>query len=380
MPGRHAVRSERTRHQSNPTMPRLLGAALVLLTGCLPAVADLPPNPNEVNDRWYDLKHGGKDRRYLVHTPSQWDGRQPLPVVLAFHGGGVNAETQRTQSGLNAKSDTHGFLVVYPDGTGPTVRKPGKRRVGVYTWNAGLCCGSAVQNRVDDVGFVRALLDDLPKHFAIDATRVYATGMSNGSMMAHRIGVELADRIAAIAPVAGSLMITDLNLRPSRPVPIMYFHGRKDPSAQFDGGPGRLDKTVHRSVPETLTWWIHANSCVPQPVAVEQHDDYVLRRFAPFPGRSSECLTFVLLPEGGHTWPGGVDVTAGMGTGALIESVDASEMMWRFFAQHRLDGRRDSEAPGPASLDVEPHAAQPADNGANGSHRPAGKFLRFLQQ
>lgn len=314
-----------------------LASMLIVFVGCQPVGADVAFNANEEHDEWHLVAHGGSERRYLVHKPAGWDGHRPLPVVLAFHGGGGRAEMQRTQSGLNAKSDRHRFLVVYPDGTGPTVRKLGQGKVGVLTWNAGLCCGSAVENGVDDVGFVRTLLDDLPRHFAIDASRIYATGMSNGSMMAHRVGVELADRIAAIAPVAGAIMIEDLGIRPSRPVPILYFHGRKDPSAKFEGGPGQRYKTVHRSVPETINWWIQTNGCNATPVAVEDHGDYVLRRFEPPPEQPGAPVNFVLLPEGGHTWPGGVDVTAGMGTGALIETVDASEMMWHFFARHRLD-------------------------------------------
>lgn len=335
MPSRRAI-DHRLSVIRNLAMYCVLAILAVMLLGCYRAGAALVPNDNEAHDQWYSLSHGGVERRYLVHTPAGWDGHQPLPVVLAFHGGGGRAEMQRTQSGLNAKSDKHGFLLVYPDGTGPKVRRPGQGKVGVLTWNAGLCCGSAVRERTDDIAYVRALLDELPRRFAIDATRIYVTGMSNGAMMAHRIGVELADRVAAIAPVAGAIMIEDLGFLPSRPVPILYFHGRKDPSARFDGGPGRIDKTVHRSVLETVNWWIQANGCSAVPSTVENHGDYILRRFKPSLGRTGAEVSFVLLPEGGHTWPGGIDVTAGKGTGALITSVDASEMMWQFFARHRL--------------------------------------------
>lgn len=314
----------------------LLGLAL-LLGGCNRAAAQLPTNPNEAGDKEYLLQHDGRERRYLVHTPAGWDGKTPLAVVLAFHGGGGRAELQRAQSGMNAVSDRHKFLVVYPDGTGRSMRRLLRGdEVDVLTWNAGLCCGQAVKEKADDVGFVRALLDDLPKHFAIDPARIYATGMSNGAMMTHRVAVELADHIAAVAPVAGSLMIEDLSQRPARPVPILYFHGEKDTSAKFHGGPARIDKTVHRSVPETIRWWVRANGCAESPAQSRTEKDYVWERYEPPAGQPGAPVEFVRLPEGGHTWPGGVDVTRRLGTGKLIESVNASEMMWQFFSRHRL--------------------------------------------
>ncbi len=314
-----------------------VGITLALL-GCRRATAQLPVHANESADVDFTIQHDGIERRYLVHAPSGWDGKSALPVVLAFHGGGARAEVQRSQSRMNATSDRHQFLLVYPDGTGPTRRRIFRREeVGILTWNAGLCCGSAVQQNVDDVGFVRALLDDLPRRYPIDLQRIYVTGMSNGSMFAHRVAVELADRIAAAAPVAGAIMIRDLAKKPSRPVPILYFHGERDPSAKFDGGPGRLDKTPHRSVRETVDWWVRANHCGEKPVETRKDRDYVLERYEPATGQNGAPVEFVRLPEGGHTWPGGYDVTARLGTGKLIETVDANEMMWQFFARHRLE-------------------------------------------
>jgi polyhydroxybutyrate depolymerase len=322
----------------------LLGLVLAL-AGCGRAAAQLPKNANEASDREHFLQHEGRERRYLVHAPAGWDGKSPLPVVLAFHGGGGRAELQRTQSGLNATSDRHKFIVVYPDGTGRSVKRLLRREeVDVLTWNAGRCCGSAVKENVDDVGFIRALLDALPKQYAVDTNRIYATGMSNGAMMAHRVGVELADRIAAIAPVAGAIMID--GPEPVRPVPILYFHGLKDPSAKYEGGPGRLDKTVHRSVAETIAWWVRANHCESQSVETRKETDCIVERYEPA-GAGGAPVVLVKLPEGGHTWPGGVDVTKHLGTGPLIATVSANEMMWEFFSKHPLhDGKPPASRPG----------------------------------
>src|SRR5581483_1221143 len=137
------------------------------------------------------------------------------PVVLAFHGGGSNAMQMADFCGLNAKADGAGFIVAYPEGSGRLARD--------HTWNGGNCCGYAMEQKVDDVGFVRVLLDDLAWRARIDTKRVYATGMSNGAVMAYRLASELADRIAAIAPVAGPMGTA--TCKPSRPVSVMHFHG-----------------------------------------------------------------------------------------------------------------------------------------------------------
>lgn len=277
-------------------------------------------------DREFFLTHDGRQRRYLVHVPQGYDGSKPLPVVLGFHGGMGRAEGFRTQSRLNEAADRFGFLMVYPDGTG---------RTKMLTWNAVGCCGYAVQQKVDDVGFIRRLLDDLPTHYAIDARRVYATGMSNGAMFSYRLAHELADRIAAIGPVAGGDMARD-GPRPTRPVPVVHIHGKKDPFAHFLGGKGPIAGVPHPSIPDTIAWWVKANHCQPEPVEVKEERDHTRTLYAPAPGTEGAPVLFYVLPEGGHAWPGGVDVTANLGTGKLIAEVDADALLWEFFAKHSL--------------------------------------------
>ncbi len=276
----------------------------------------------------HTLLHRGQIRRYYVHTPRGWDGRSPLAVVLNFHGGLSNPQTQAEASQMNDLADAEDFLVVYPEGTAPGPNL----LLEQYTWNAGKCCGSASENDVDDVGFVAELLDRLPTQYPVDEDRIYATGMSNGGMMAHRIGVELADRIAAIAPVAGALQQDDPPA-PSRPVPVLHFHGLLDENAPFDGGQSQNEgnPVEQNSVPYTISYWVDENDCDPTPTITE-FDDYVEDTYEPA-GANGAPVRLIVLPEGGHTWPGGVDVTANLNTGPLVESVDASAMMWQFFEQ-----------------------------------------------
>lgn len=180
-------------------------------------------------DHRIDLAYGGRARGYVVHVPPAAAGERALPVVLNFHGAASSGAGQQRFSRMDAVADRAGFVVVYPDGTGRYRR--------FLTWNAGTCCGSAVLQQVDDVGFALAVLDDCARRTPIDRERVYATGMSNGAMMAHRLAAQVPGRIAAIAPVAGGLVYPLSGRGPA--VPVLHVHSVDDPLALYRGGLGR---------------------------------------------------------------------------------------------------------------------------------------------
>jgi polyhydroxybutyrate depolymerase len=217
--------------------------------------------------------------------------------------------------------------VVYPDGTGPPDR-------GLY-WNAGPCGGYAADHHVDDVGFIRKLLDELPGHYRIDPNRVYAIGISNGAMMCYRLAHELSDRVAAIGAVASGDMMLD-GPAPRRPVPLIHFHGVQDRIAKFKGGPGLFAGIQHPDISRVIAWWAQTNGCGTEPAEVESKPDYTCMRYLPKAGAVGAPVSFYALPEGGHTWPGGV-VLAPRLVGNLVKSVDASTLGWRFLSQHTLN-------------------------------------------
>ena len=183
------------------------------------------------------LTVGGLNRTYVVHVPKGHDPKTPMPVVLALHGATMNGPMMAWFSGLNRKADEAGFIAVYPNGTGS---------FSSFTWNGGNCCGSAMQNNVDDVAFIDALLDDLIASYHVDTRRIYATGMSNGAIMAYRLAAELSDRIAAIAPVSGAVG-TEIS-QSKRPVSVLHFHGTMDEYIPFQGGKGK------KSISGTQFW------------------------------------------------------------------------------------------------------------------------------
>jgi len=283
----------------------------------------------------YRVEHDGRKRYYSVHFPNGYDRRTPLPVVMVLHGGGGDADVTRVQTRMDEVADQFGFLAVYPEGTGHLRHK-------LLTWNAGLCCGYAVRKRVDDVGYIAAMLEDLAYRVPIDRQRVYVTGMSNGAMMNYRLGCELSDRIAAIGAVSGAMGVD--GPRPQRPMPIIHFHGLLDRNAPYRGGVGAnaVSPINHRSVEDTIRWWCAVNGCDYDNPQVTRQREYTVKIYTP-PGVSFDQapapIVLYELLEGGHTWPGGVDVTERFNTGKLVRAVDASAISWDFFRRFSLAGR-----------------------------------------
>jgi polyhydroxybutyrate depolymerase len=281
-------------------------------------------------DHTRTLTVGNLKRTYLVHVPESYDGKRPYPVVLAYHGGGSNAEQMVRFSGLSDKADTAGFIVVYPSGTGLLEK--------ALTWNGGNCCAYAMKNKVDDVGFTKALLDDLGKVLKVDTKRVFATGMSNGAIMAYRLASELSDRIAAIAPVAGP-MGTE-KCEPKRPVPVMHFHGTSDEFAPFKGGKGTksLSGTEFYSVEHSIGAWVNANGCKDEPITVElpdkAKDGTKVTRIAYGGGKDGTEVVLITIEGGGHTWPGREPAIKVLGK--ATKNVSANDLMWEFFEKHAM--------------------------------------------
>ncbi len=270
------------------------------------------------------LVHDGLTRRYVVRAPAGVSkGSAPLPLVLVLHGGGGNATNAEQMTGFTRLVERERIIVVYPDGTAA------RDGVPLLTWNAEHCCGPAMQRRVDDVGFISSLLDELSRTFPVDASRIYVTGMSNGAMMAHRIGRELAPRIAAIAPVVGAIFGTERT--PSSAVSALMINGLLDKSIPPDGGlsqgrgASQWDGTPMRPQIDQATYWASANGCATTP-RQETRDGVIVTRFECPAGRRVELQQ---LRDNGHAWPGGA---RGSRVGDVPSTaMNATEVMWDFF-------------------------------------------------
>ncbi|MEE9913585.1 MAG: polyhydroxybutyrate depolymerase [Deltaproteobacteria bacterium] len=271
------------------------------------------------------IVHQGIKRSCKVqYPPALLTEDKRAPLVLVLHGGGGNADHAERMTGFTEKALSENFIVAYPEGTG---------RFGKFlTWNAGHCCGWAMKQRVDDVGFIDALLTELIKNYPVDPRRIYVTGLSNGGMMTHRLGSALSHRIAAIAPVIAALFGDEA--QPARPVSAIMINGMKDESVPWQGGPpgGRFsdawDQTPVRPALEQAVFWAAANGCEMKPDRRET-SEVVLAQFRCPEGRAVELH---LVKDNGHAWPGG---EPGSRRGDKpVSSPRATNVIWEFFKAH----------------------------------------------
>ena len=276
----------------------------------------------------------GLERTYHIHIPASYDKANPIPLLIVLHGGGGTGEgmVKLTQGGFNILSEKEGVIVVYPDG----IEKH---------WNDGRenLSYRAYREKIDDVGFISALIDHLAKEYNIDIKRVYVTGISNGALMSFRLGCELSEKITAIAPVAG-LMPENLPARclPLRPIPVLMISNTDDRLVPWEGGDIRFGrKTFGRalSVQETVKYWIIHNQCSSSPsISMEPDrdpkDGTRVRKELYNRCRESSEVVLYAIEGGGHTWPGGHQYLPEWIIGKTSRDIDANEVIWEFFKKH----------------------------------------------
>jgi polyhydroxybutyrate depolymerase len=262
----------------------------------------------------WTLKVDGKDRTVHVHVPKGYVPAKAVPVVFNFHGYSSNAAEQNLLAGMDAKADSAGFVAVHPEGTGIT-----------QSWNAGACCGDAASSALDDVGFVSKVIDELESKLCVDAHRIFATGMSNGGFLSHRLACELSDRIAAVAPVAGVLGIPTCN--PTRPMSVFQFHGTLDALVAYDGSPSM----GFPSVKQTLSGWASRSGCSLTPRETSKKGEVTCVTYDNC--KAGAEVNLCTVTNGGHTWPGGLPVPS---LGHTTSDIVATDAMWDFFVKHPL--------------------------------------------
>ena len=299
-------------------------------SGCRNTTAALAAGEERVK-----LNVNAVERWYLRHVPPAHDGVKPLPLVLDLHGYLEGAVVHAVQSSLGAFGDQHGFVTITPQGLG-----------GVPRWETAV--GS------DDVVFIGDMLDHVEQNLCIDRAREFVTGLSNGAMMTSVVACALADRIAAVAPVAG---VTDVaGCKPARPVPVVAFHGTADPFVAYDGGlgpavanlpapdgsgktlgeSGVLERPKGPSIPEVMQAWARRNHCEGKAVEKYIAADVTELTFACPVGADVELYR---VQGGGHSWPGSVfSKQIENVVGSTTDSISADAVMWDFFRTHPLTG------------------------------------------
>ncbi len=310
-----------------------------LLFSFMPAPAQDADAPLSTCTLPADLVPGGSEYRIEVDDDAQPlrvyrlyvpEGLEPgAPLVLSFHGFTSNATQQEQFSLWNDVADAEGIVVAYPQGSGFPSR-----------WNSGLNPFAPREN-ANDVIFVETLIDHLTATLCIDTARVYANGLSNGGGMSNRLACELSGRVAAIGGVAGAYAPLPKGCEPTRPVPVIAFHGDADSIVPYEGIGDPDDPTSLAGIEDWVVGWAARNGCDLTPDALEPIGNDVTG--ITYGGCDADAeVRLYTVAGGGHTWPGGGFQPAFI-VGATTQSINASATMWDFFTRYRLPDSTESD-------------------------------------
>ena len=270
----------------------------------------------------------GEEREYYVHLPAGHDGATSAPLVLGLHGGGGTADKFDKLAHMNATADAHGFVAVYPQGLG-------------NSWNDGRPI-NRLKKKADDVKFIAELCKQLAGDYAVDESRIYVTGISNGGFMSMRLAAEMPDVFAAVCSVAAGVSdyLAGEHEPPRAPMPVMLVNGTDDPLVPYDGGYVQVFGIKRGKVlaaEEGVGWWAKHNGCDVPPVKTELPDvdpnDGTTVRREDYRGPEGADAVLVTVAGGGHTWPSGWQYLGERLIGKTTYDID-NEIIWEFFAAH----------------------------------------------
>ena len=309
--------------------------------------------PATAQDREETVRINTNPRTFWIHLPAGFDAKKRYPVVLALHDLGADGTVMARVSHLDETADRFGFIAVYPNAKAgrwtnldPRSQSRLGRRPGIFDFPRSASGREEHEpggEPMDDTLYFDAVLDKIESEYRVDASRIYATGLSDGGFMVFRLGCAMAHRFAAIATVAATL---PLGLSETcsnwawRSVPLLMIDGTSDPVIDYKGRPGLDVRYPLLSAKETLKVWSRMNGCSSKPVRttlpprapdgmetqVDTHNDC----------RDGGDVILYSVVKGGHTWPGGDPFMPEHRAGAMSQDFNASETIWRFFTAHPM--------------------------------------------
>ena len=273
------------------------------------------------------IEHDGLERTYYLHVPDTLEDASPVPLVIALHGLLETGALLAHVTEFNDVADDEQFIVAYPNG-----------QLRRFTFERGA--------KLDDAGFVLSLIEDIAANYAVDRSRVYVTGSSNGGFLVYQLVCEHPEMFAAAAPVISALPEeTAASYNSSLDMPMIIIHGTADPLILYDAqavyaGSWRIFDVL--SVPETVEFWARQNGCSLNPLVedmpnTDPRDNTTATRATYLDNEGVPKVIHIKVHNGGHNWPGGNHRAPGFMIGPQSKDFSATEEIWEFFALHRRD-------------------------------------------
>lgn len=278
------------------------------------AMADAPKacsQPVEPGMHKATMRSGVLERSYQVYVPQRWNNQSKRPMVLGLHGGYGTGEIFNQQTKASAQADKYNMLLVLPDGY-------------YKSWNAGSCCKPAAKLGVRDVRFIEKLIDEVAQNYCVDKQQVFATGFSNGAMLAHRIACEKPGLLKGIAPVSGGIMSACDN---GGAVATLMISGKDDPRIFWKGG--TFDGSYRPSMKELVQSLTGRNHCGSEQKTIAKSASQVHCRAVE--SCSKAPLRYCGIDGVGHQWPGGKTFWPKK-LGANTQDFDATSEIFEFFS------------------------------------------------
>jgi len=303
-----------------PLWVRVCLLALAALVADRAAAHDVIPFEN-VTAISTTFPFGGLQREVLVLRPSApAAGKVPAVVMLPYLRGRADDMADLIQAGRLVRD--YGVVVLVPEAVN-----------GEWNYGSGAAIGITTP-LVDDVGFLSALISKSIVDYALDATRIYMAGYSNGGLMTMRFACDHPEQIAAGGNVARVTMKSaDAKAcKPALPTPMLLTNGTADPVSTYNGT-SFLGVSATLSAPATAAFWAKLDGCAATPVGSTLPDtiaDGTTVHLDTYSGCTALGeVDFYTINGGGHTWPGSIGFSPGLGI--TSEDIDATTLLWQFF-------------------------------------------------
>ena len=292
--------------------------SILLFTILLMILSSCRADDNENSEQCYSnnnaqsIVHDGVNREYVLYIPNSYDGTSSVPVLFNFHGFGDNASDYMNNADMRAVSESDTFILVYPQGSCLD---------GSSNWNP---CPTGGDNKstVDDVGFVESMISEISSQYNVDMERIYATGYSNGGMMAYGLANYKSDLIAAVASVSGAML--DCIGSTSHPMPVVHLHGTSDGVLPYNGS------SDWSSAQSTLDHWINFNNTITTPIASSDNSGgMTIEHYVYDQGDSSVSVEHYKFTGGDHVW-----------FSATYQGQNTSQLVWNFVSRYDINGLR----------------------------------------
>lgn len=280
------------------------------------------------------ISHQDKQRRYILHLPKSYDGKEEIPLIIFLHGASDNSEGAQSFTNFNQVSNDNGFIVAYPQGFF-------EKSPNSFVWAAarGLPADSS---GIDDVGFIDKLVTSLKGQYRINVKRVYLCGFSNGGFLTQRIAFEKNQQFAAFGSLGATMNQNKYGIGdPGRAIPMLFMLGSSDPLVPYNGGIAGAPTTLPIvGIEKAVNFWVANNNCKIAIPGVDLPDKSTIDNsmvtvYEYTNGSCNSKVKFYKINGGGHTWPG-VKLTKQSARGETNLDISAGEELWNFFKQFEL--------------------------------------------